>query len=125
MTSNAYSTYSANHLAIENNEKMIEMLYEGILRFCSRAKKAIEKDDVEQKCINIHKASVIFVELLNYIDFSQGDVSYYLQGLYSHQISTLSKCMIDADTAKLDEVMKVASGLLEAWREVNNLNLNN
>ncbi|MBT0878492.1 MULTISPECIES: flagellar export chaperone FliS [unclassified Campylobacter] len=123
MVSNAYASYSHNNISIESNEKMIELLYEGILRFCSRAKKAIEKNDIEAKCKNIKKATAIFVELLNYLDFSQGDVSYYLQGLYSHQISTLSKVIIDSDTAKLDEVMKVANGLLEAWREVNQMEL--
>lgn len=123
MVSNAYASYSHNNISIESNEKMIELLYEGILRFCSRAKKAIEKNDIEAKCKNIKKATAIFVELLNYLDFNQGDVSYYLQGLYSHQISTLSKVIIDSDTAKLDEVMKVANGLLEAWREVNQMEL--
>lgn len=123
MVSNAYASYSHNNISIESNEKMIELLYEGILRFCSRTKKAIEKNDIEAKCKNIKKATAIFVELLNYLDFSQGDVSYYLQGLYSHQISTLSKVIIDSDTAKLDEVMKVANGLLEAWREVNQMEL--
>ena len=123
MVSNAYASYSHNNISIESNEKMIELLYEGILRFCSRAKKAIEKNDIEAKCKNIKKATAIFVELLNYLDFSQGDISYYLQGLYSHQISTLSKVIIDSDTAKLDEVMKVANGLLEAWREVNQMEL--
>lgn len=123
MVSNAYATYSQNNIAIDSNEKMIEMLYEGIIRFCSRAKKAIEKDDIDLKCRNIKKATAIFVELLNYLDFSQGDVSYYLQGLYSYQISTLSQVIIDNDAKKLDQVINVATGLLEAWREVNELNL--
>ncbi|MBZ7985632.1 flagellar export chaperone FliS [Campylobacter sp. Cr9] len=123
MVSNAYASYSQNNIAVDSNEKMIELLYEGILRFCSRAKKAIEKDDIEKKCLNIKKATAIFVELLNCLDFEQGEVSYYLQGLYSHQISTLSKVIIDSDPAKLDEVMRVANGLLEAWREVNHMEL--
>lgn len=123
MVSNAYASYSQNNIAVDSNEKMIELLYEGILRFCSRAKKAIEKDDIEKKCLNIKKATAIFVELLNCLDFKQGEVSYYLQGLYSHQISTLSKVIIDSDLAKLDEVMRVANGLLEAWREVNHMEL--
>lgn len=123
MVSNAYASYSQNNIATDSNEKMIEMLYEGILRFCSRAKKAIEKNDIEGKCKNIKKATAIFVELLNYLDFNQGDVSYYLQGLYSYQISTLSQVIIDNDTTKLDQVMNVANGLLEAWREVNEIEL--
>lgn len=121
--SNAYATYAQNNIAIDSNEKLIELLYEGILRFCSRAKKAIEKNDIEKKCLNIKKSTAIFVELLNCLDFNQGDVSYYLQGLYSHQINTLSKVIIDDDTTKIDEVVGVVNGLLEAWREVNEMEL--
>jgi len=33
----AYSTYSQNNISIESPEKLIKMLYEGILRFASQA----------------------------------------------------------------------------------------
>ena len=41
-TNLAYSTYSQNNASIESSEKLIRMLYEGVLRFASQAKKAIE-----------------------------------------------------------------------------------
>ncbi|MBJ6739677.1 flagellar protein FliS, partial [Campylobacter jejuni] len=34
----AYNAYSQNQAGIESPQKLIEMLYEGILRFCARAK---------------------------------------------------------------------------------------
>lgn len=35
----AYAAYSQNNTAIESPEKLIEMLYEGVLRFGAQAKK--------------------------------------------------------------------------------------
>ena len=33
----AYNTYAKNNVAVESPEKLIEMLYEGILRFNAQA----------------------------------------------------------------------------------------
>ena len=41
--SNAYNIYAQNNLGVESSEKLIEMLYEGILRFNAQAKKALSK----------------------------------------------------------------------------------
>ena len=46
-SSQAINSYTQNNINIETPEKLIEMLYEGALRFTSFAKKAIEKGDVE------------------------------------------------------------------------------
>lgn len=43
----AYAAYSRNNVSIESPEKLIEMLYEGILRFAAQARKAIENGDIE------------------------------------------------------------------------------
>ena len=43
----------------------------------------------------------------------------YLTGLYTHQIKLLTQANVANDTAKIDIVINVAKGLLEAWREIN------
>lgn len=121
---NAYAAYSQNQTMVQSDAKMFEMLYEGALRFLVRTKRAMKDGDIEQKCINIRKVIAILNEFLSTIDYENGgDVSYYLQGLYTHQISTLSKANLDDDLEKVDEVIRVIRGLLEAWREVNGISL--
>jgi len=44
MTSAALSTYAQNSVTIESPYKLVEMLYEGILRFTAQAKKSIIED---------------------------------------------------------------------------------
>jgi len=118
----AYSTYTQNNVQIESPEKLIEMLYEGILRFCSQAKKAIENNDIEKRVYWINRAIAVFSELIVSLDAERGgEIAYYLEGLYAQQIKFLNECNINNDIKSLDIVMHVTKELLEAWREeINN-----
>ncbi|ANV97578.1 flagellar export chaperone FliS [Helicobacter enhydrae] len=117
---NAYSLYQQNSVSIESPAKLIEMLYEGILRFASQAKRYIEVEDIEKKIYYINKTTDIFTELLNTLDYDRGgDVAHYLSGLYTHQIKLLAQANIRNDGEKIDTVILVARGLLDAWREIN------
>ena len=96
------------------------MLYEGILRFCAQAKRHMEAEDIEKKIYYINRTTDIFTELLNTLDYDKGgEVAVYLTGLYTHQIKLLTQANVANDTDKIDIVMNVAKGLLEAWREIN------
>ena len=105
-------------MGVESSEKLIEMLYEGILRFNMQAKRSISINDIEKRTYWINRSTAIFSELLNSLDFSaNGDISEYLDGLYSHQLYTLSEANLENSSDKIDQVNKVVKGLLEAWRE--------
>lgn len=114
-----YNAYSENQIGIESPQRLIEMLYEGLLRFCSRMKVFIKKDDIEQRLYYCKRATAIFIELINSLDYERGgDVAYYLNGLYLQEIKLLSQANLRNDEAKVDEVINVVRCLLEAWREI-------
>ncbi len=115
----AYDTYTQNNIQIESPEKLIEMLYEGIIRFCSMAKKSIEYGDIEKRVYWTNRAVAIFVELINSLDNERGgEVSIYLNGLYNQQIKFLNESNAQNSPEHLDVVIRVTKELLEAWREV-------
>ncbi|RUM44285.1 MAG: flagella export chaperone FliS [Hydrogenimonas sp.] len=115
----AYSTYVQNNTQVESPEKLIEMLYEGLIRFCSLAKKSIENNDVEKRVYWTNRAIAIFEELINSLDAEKGgDVAIYLEGLYLQQIKFLTESNVENNAEKLDIVLNVVRELLEAWREV-------
>ncbi len=114
---NAYSAYQQNATLIDSPYKLTQMLYEGILRFCAQAKKAIEQKDMEKKVYYINRATAIYVELISTLDMSAGEIAHYLEGLYNYQITLLSQANIENSTQKMDEALNVASVLLEAWKE--------
>ena len=119
MYAQAVNSYNQNNINIETPEKLIEMLYEGALKFTSFAKKAIEKDDVEKKVYWLNRSSEIFIELATSLDYKKGgDVALYLNGLYSQQLKFLTDANFENDTEKIDIVLNVTKELLEAWREI-------
>jgi flagellar protein FliS len=115
--SNAYNSYIENNVGVESPYKLVEMMYEGILRFNAQAKKAIKDEDYTKKVYWINRAIAVVSELIATLDKSQGDIAHYLEGLYWYQIQLLSKANLEDDVSKIDEVSNVFKGLLEAWRE--------
>ncbi|MDD3475261.1 MAG: flagellar export chaperone FliS [Sulfurimonas sp.] len=113
----AHNIYAQNNVGIESPQKLIEMLYEGVLRFNAQAKKAIKDNNLEKKVYWTNRSVAIITELVNTLDMSHGQVSQYLQELYSYEIRLLSTASLENNTDKLDEVSNVFKGLLEGWRE--------
>ncbi len=113
----AYNIYNQNNVSIESPEKLVEMMYEGVLRFNAQAKKAIKDENQTKKVYWINRSIAVIVELLAVLDKSHGDIALYLDGLYNYQIQLLSYANIENNTHKIDEVSSVFKGLLEAWRE--------
>ena len=123
-TALAYSSYVKNNVQVESPTKLIEMLYEGILRFNVQARRAIRDNDYEKKIYWINRSNQIFIELISSLDFeTDGDMAGYLHGLYEYQIGLLNEANIDSDEAKIKTVSNVVKGLLDAWRETSSKNM--
>lgn len=122
MTNQPQNLYQQSYGRVESPAKLIEMLYEGILRFASSARRSIEVGDIEKKIYYINRTTDIFTELLNVLDYEHGgDVANYLTGLYVQQIKFLTQANVENNVEKINTVIKVTKGLLEAWREINSL----
>ena len=117
----AHSIYAQNNVGIESPEKLISMLYEGILRFNAQAKKAIKDHDIEKRVYWTNRSIAVITELINTLDLSQGQVAEYLQGLYSYEIRLLSMGSQENCVEKYDEVSNVFRELNAAWKETTNV----
>ncbi len=113
----AHNIYAQNNVGIESPEKLISMLYQGVLRFNAQAKKAINDGNIEKKIYWINRSIAIITELVSVIDMKQGQISQYLEALYAYEIQLLGSASLDNDTTKIDEVSNVFKGLSEAWRD--------
>jgi flagellar protein FliS len=109
--------YNQQNAVSDDPYVLILKLYEGLLKFLSMVKVAMEENDIETKFTYINKSIAIFDELRNVLDFDGGDVSYYLDGLYLYQIETLFSAGIDNNVNAVDQVIKVVKGLIEAWKD--------
>jgi len=120
--STAHNIYTQNNLGIESPVKLIEMLYEGVLRFNAQAKKAIKDGDIEKRVYWINRSGAIITELISTLDMDQkGDISEYLEGLYNYELQLLAEAGNENNIDKLDECSNVFKTLLEAWRETTNV----
>ena len=113
--------YNQQNAVSDDPYVLILKLYEGIIKYLSFVKNAMEEGDIEAKFTYINKTIAIFDELRNVLDFDGGDVAYYLDGLYLYQIETLFSAGIDDNINAINQVMKVAQGLIEAWKEETDL----
>ena len=113
----AHNIYAQNNMGIESPAKLIEMLYEGVLRFNAQAKKAIKDTDIEKRVYWVNRSVAIITELIATIDASQGQVSEYLEGLYNYELQLLTEAGNENSVDKIDEVSSVFKGLLDAWRD--------
>ena len=114
---NAHNIYAQNNVGIESPARLIEMLYEGVLRFNAQAKKAIKDKDIEKRIYWMNRSIAVITELIATLDMTQGDISYYLEGLYNYQIQLIAEAGNENNFSKLDECSNVFKVLLEAWRE--------
>ncbi len=121
MRQNAYNAYTQNQTGVYSPEKLIEMLYEGLLRFTSLAKRAIEEGDMEAKAKWINRSTDIFIELIDSLRNDGSQMTAYLAGLYMHQIKSLAEANRKNSTEELDTIIHVVKVLLETWREETNL----
>ncbi|MDF1876157.1 flagellar export chaperone FliS [Sulfurimonas sp. SAG-AH-194-I05] len=117
----AHSIYAQNNVGIESPEKLITMLYEGILRFNAQAKKAIKDKDIEKKVYWINRSTAVITELIACLDMHQGNVSEYLERLYDYEIQLLGLASSQNDITKIDEVSNVFRELNAAWKETTNV----
>ncbi len=117
----AHNIYAQNNVGIESPQKLIEMLYEGVLRFNAQAKKAMKDGNIEKRVYWINRSIAIITELITVLDMKGGRVANYLEGLYNYEIQLLNEANAKKDESKLDEVSNVFKGLLEAWRETTNV----
>jgi len=115
---NAHNIYAQNDVGVESPAKLIEMLYEGVLRFNAQAKKAIKDGNIEKRAYWTNRSTAIITELISILDKEQvGTISAYLEGLYNYQLQLLATAGIENSAEKLDECSNVFKALLEAWRE--------
>ena len=117
----AHSIYAQNNVGIESPEKLISMLYEGILRFNAQAKKAVKDKDVEKRVYWTNRSVAIVTELINTLDMSQGQISQYLGSLYDYEIKLLGEASAQNSIEKFDEVNNVFRELNAAWKETTNV----
>ncbi len=110
------SAYQENGVLSAPQERLVPLLYEGLLKNLARARKQVDASDIEGKSDSLQKASAIVYELLGSLDFDAGgELASRLAGLYGFFAREIADIGRTLDRARLDGLIAMVEGLHEAW----------
>src|SRR5262245_12440042 len=99
--------------------ELVVMLYDGALRFLQQTIDAMQRGDLVAKRDSLSRAMAIVTELHGMLDLEQGgEVATSLDSLYVYMMERLTIANQQRDAAPVAEVMRLMTGLREAWSQI-------
>lgn len=114
---NPYAAYNTNRILTATPAELTLMLYEGAIKFCNIAIKAIEQKDIEKAHNNITRVEDIIIEFqctLNH-DYK---VAEDFENVYRYLKQRLIEANIHKDKEILEEVLGHLRTMRDTWKEV-------
>lgn len=109
--------YLANRVLNANDAQLVELLYEGFITTAKSSIDHIENKDKEGLNRSTNKNRDILAELLSTVE-GDSEIANNLRSLYVYLNKLVTEAEIKRDKSKLEEAIKVATPLYEAWREL-------
>ena len=118
---NPYAAYQQNTVNTSSPAELTLMLYDGSLKFISRAKRAMEEENIAEKNEAIQRAQAIVTELMVTLDQSV-PVAKNMLTLYEYVNYNLIEANIHNDIEKLDEAANIMREFRDTWKQVIQIN---
>jgi len=117
---NKYAVIHTESVAEEASpHKLIQMLMSGFLMRVNAAKGAINRNDYQEKSMQISKAVGIIGGLIDGLDLEQGgDIAENLKSLYDYISERLFQATAENDIGILDEVSGLMKEVQSAWNAI-------
>jgi len=126
MYRNNINQYAAIHNETGTEEasphKLIQMLMSGFLMRANAAKGAIQRQDYQEKSVQISKAVGIVGGLIDGLDMEKGgEIAANLHDLYDYINRRLFDASANNDVAILDEVISLMKEIKEGWDAIHEM----
>ena len=116
---NAAHAYLQTQVGTTGRGEIIVMLYDGALRFLAQAREKMEARDMAGKGMLISRALDIINELDSSLNMEAGgELAQNLHNLYFLCNTRLLQANLKLDTARLDSVVEILTGLRSAFAEI-------
>jgi flagellar protein FliS len=103
---------------VTDPNKLIQMLYDGALRFLEKARIGTEKKDPRLRGENLGRALNIITELNASLNMEKGgETAQYLRDLYLYMLTELPKVNLTHDTVIIVRSMNYIRELKKLWEE--------
>ncbi|HUS81430.1 MAG TPA: flagellar export chaperone FliS [Armatimonadota bacterium] len=120
MTGAGYAPNAYRQTQVEGADRnyLVVLLMQALLKFLSRAGRAIEERNWEAKAVALDRARAVLTELSCSLDDSKGgDLARNLQRVYAHWQTRLVAMDLSDDPAALAELEDAVGKLADAWQE--------
>ena len=118
---NAYRQVSA-HSRVENASPhaLIQMLFDGLFQCLNAARGAMQREDIEEKGVQIAKAVRILQEgLVMGLDMEKGgELAGNLKLVYDFAVKQLTAANLHNDDKKVEEVIALLQPVAQGWKEI-------
>lgn len=111
---NPYQQYQKQQVSTAPQEKLLLMLFDGAIRFCRLAGKALQDKQENKAHINLVKAQNIIEELISSLNFDY-EISHGLFSLYDYLHRRLVEANIKKDIKIIDEIVPFLYEFRETW----------
>lgn len=116
--SNAMNAYMQNSINTASREKLLLMLYEGLVRFIRQGIAGIDEKDTNKANTNFKKAQNIIAEFMVSLNVKAGgDMAKNLNLLYDYMKRRLVEANINKDKTIAEEILGYAEELKSAFEE--------
>ena len=112
-----YAAYANNKVMTASPAELTLMLYDGAIKFCNIAIRAIEEGDVEKALNNIVKVENIIDEFRATLNHKYA-VAEDFENVYVYLRERLSLANMKKDKEILEEVLKHLRTMRDTWKEV-------
>ena len=111
--------YHNNSISTSSKGRLVVMMYEGAIRFVTKAMTCMDQKDVAGQGNYIQKTYDIVNELSLALNMDEGgEVSRKLDNLYQFILKQLTLANVKSDKKILESVLKILSTLKEGWDQV-------
>lgn len=117
MANNAYQAYRNNTVLTSSPQELTLMLYNGAIKFCGQAKKAMEDKNVPEAHRLITRAQDIIEELQITLD-DKYPVSEELDRIYDFILYQLAEANMAKEPEPLDVAIDLIRDLRDTWAQI-------
>lgn len=115
-----YGQYTQRNVQTATPGQLVVMLYDGMIRFFTQARVAIEAGDIQTVANRVNRGLAIVTELRCTLDMTQGELPERLASIYEWCHDEVVDARLQNDTERLNRVISMLTDLRGAWAQVAN-----
>lgn len=115
---NPLAHYQQAQIETASKERILVLLFDGMIRFATLAKKALEANDLAALGMNCVKVQNIVTELMATLDDqAAGEMGENLMRLYEFIHHSTVQANLERNATHLDDALAIIRPLRETWAE--------